>query len=892
MTVRNLASLLNPSSVALFGASATPGSLGYVVAKNLIDGGFRGQINFVNPKYTDILGHICLPDAASLDKAPELAVFATPAPTIPPILTDLAARGTKAAVIISSGFGGAGGAQLKRDLLNATKPSLMRVLGPNGLGLIVPQLGLNASFAHIMPLAGSIALLAQSGAILTSVIDWAAARQIGFSHLVSMGEMTDVDFGDMLDYLAGDTNVSAIMIYAEAVTNARKFVSAARRAARMKPVVIIKAGRHQATAKAVASHTGALAGSDAVYDAVFRRIGILRVADLNELFEAVETLAMATQPNGKRLAILTNGGGIGILAADALVSQGGEIAVLQPQTIANLDSVLPDTWSHANPVDIIGDAPAERYRAALLPLLEDPDADAILVLNCPTAVTPSIDAARAVVAAVAGTKKCILTSWIGELTSREPRELFATNRIPSYETPEQATRAFMNMVRYRHNRALLAETPPSLPADFLPDTASARVSIEAALNDGRDFLTAPESMAVLQAYQIPTVTDLVVRSPAEAREAAAKIGGRVALKLLSPDLTHKSDIGGVVLDLQRPKDVESAAEEMHKRISLLRPDARLEGFTVSPMIDRGDAYELIIGAAEDPLFGPVLMFGHGGIAVEVVADRSFALPPLNLKLAHELISGTRIYDMLRGFRNQPAVAMDEVALTLVKISQLIVDVAEIVELDINPLLASTRGVIALDARIRVKRTMAPAAARLAIRPYPRELEEAISLGNGTKYFLRPIRPEDEPALVSAFQLLSPKAVEFRFFRALSTLPHELAAQLTQIDYDREMAFVVTDPHPAPNAQIYGVVRMVMDPDRLAAEFAIIVRDDVTGQGLGTLLMQKLLAYGQAVGLTKIAADILAANRVMLAICGKLGFLERPDPNAPSVIHVEKLLTGL
>lgn len=892
MTVRNLTSFFNPSSVALIGASATPGTLGYVLAKNLIGSGFQGNIGLVNPRHAAVFGRPCLPDIASLETAPELAVIATPARTIPSILAELAARGTKAAVIVSAGFDGPVGAQLKDDMLAAARPTLMRVLGPNGLGLIVPKLGLNASFSHMMPAAGSIALLAQSGAILTSVIDWASARNIGFSHLVSMGEMADVDFGDMLDYLAGDEKVTAILIYAEAVTNARKFVSAGRRAARLKPVIVIKAGRHPATAKAVVSHTGALAGSDAVYDAVFRRIGILRVADLHELFEAVETLAMATPPTGDRLAILTNGGGIGILAADALVSQGGRLATLQQLTIAKLDAVLPSTWSHANPVDIIGDASADRYASALAPLLVDPDADAILILNCPTAIAPGIDAAHAVVTALAGKKKCILTSWIGDHTSRISRQHFSDNRIPSYETPEQGTRAFMNMVRYRHNRTLLAETPPSLPADFAPDVNAARAIIEAALRDGRNFLNAPDSMAVLHAYQIPTVVTMVARTPAGARQAAEKITGRTALKLLSPDLTHKSDIGGVALDLRGPADVEAAAEAMLTRIAALKPEARLEGFTVSPMVDRSGAFELIIGAADDPLFGPVLMFGHGGIAVEVVADRSFGLPPLNLKLAHELISGTRIHDVLRGFRNQPAVALGDVALTLVKVSQLIVDIAEIVELDINPLLVNVEGVLAIDARIRVKHTAAPASARLAIRPYPRELEEMISLASGAQFFLRPIRPEDEPALVSAFQLLSPESIRLRFFRALSALPHELAAQLTQIDYDREMAFVVTDPHATKTEQIYAVVRIVMDPDRLAAEFAIIVRDDMAAQGLGTLLMRKIIAYGRAIGLSRIFGDVLAENKPMLSICRRLGFSSMIDADTPTLIHVSKTLTGL
>ena len=892
MTIRNLDKLFRPRSVAIIGASDRPGALGQVVASNILGGGFRGEIAMVNPKYATVLGRPCVATVGALAAAPDLAVIATPAATLPALIRDLAARGTRAAAVISAGFGGPDGATLKTEMLRAAKPNLLRLVGPNCLGILMPEIGLNASFAHLQPTRGSIAFLAQSGAILTSALDWAAARAIGFSHLVSMGEMLDVDFGDMLDYLAGDAGTKAILIYAEAITNPRKFVSAARRAARLKPVIIIKSGRHGETAQAVASHTGALAGSDAVYDAVFRRAGILRVDDLDELFAAMETLALTGPAKGDRLTIVTNGGGAGILAADALIGQGGKLAPLNPVTMARLDQVLPSGWSRQNPVDIIGDADAARYRAAIDILAEDPDSDALLVLNSPTALTSSVAAADAVIAGLASRAKPLLAAWIGEFTSRDARARFAANSIASYGTPEQAVRAFMHMVHYQRNRILLAETPPSLPIDFVPQRAEARRIIDQALQDGRDFLTAPESSALLRAYGINTVTDHIVRSPAEARAVSAKISGPVVLKLLSPDITHKSDVGGVVLDLRSGEAVELAAARMLQDVRQARPDARIDGFTVSPMIDRSAGHELIVGAIVDPQFGPVIMFGQGGTSVEVTADRALGLPPLNLKLAQELVAETRIAKLLKGYRDRPAADLAGITIAIVRVSQLIVDFAEIVELDINPLLAGTNSVLALDARIRVKATTAAPTARLAIKPYPRELEEEMTLADGRTLLLRPIRPEDEPAILAAFKLLSSETVESRFFRPLADPTHQMVAGLTQIDYDREMALVLTDLPTEPKPQIYADVRILMDPDRVTAEFAIIVRDDLAGQGLGSRLMERIIAYARKIGVSQVIGTVLAHNTAMRAICERLGFAQQADADTPTIVHVFKELGHL
>ena len=883
MTVRNLEYLFKPRSVALIGASPQPNSVGNVTARNLLQGGFDGPIWFVNPKHREVLGRTCVPEVSQLPEAPDLAVVATPPETVQPLIAELGARGTKAVVVITAGFGGGeAGRAAKQAMLETAQPHLLRIVGPNCLGVLIPGIGLNASFAHLQPPKGHIAFLSQSGAIIGSVVDWAVARGIGFSHLVSMGEMADVDFGDMLDYLATDTESTAILLYMEAVTNARKFMSAARRASRSKPVIAIKAGRRAEGARAVASHTGALAGADAVYDAAFRRAGILRVLKLDELFAAAETLDAARIPGGDRLAILTNGGGMGILATDALIDLGGRLAELSEETRAALEAVLPPTWSRGNPVDIIGDAPGKRYGDAMRVLLDAPEVDAILVLNCPTAVISSTDGAQAVVEALGDRRRCVLTSWVGEQTAREARRIFAAAGLPTYDTPEQAVEGFMHIVRYRRVQDMLMETPPSIPEAFTPDSAAARRVVEAGLSAGRDMLTGPESQEVIAAYRIPTVQMRIAATPEEAGRIAGTIDGPVALKILSPDISHKSDVGGVVLGINGAREAERAAEAMLARVAEKRPEARLEGITVEPMIRREHAHELILGMIEDAQFGPVLLFGQGGTAVEVVGDRALALPPLNMNLAHALMRQTRVYKLLQGYRDRPPAALDDIALTLIKVSQLVADLPEVVELDINPLLVDDKGVLALDARIKVRPAAAPGTTRFAIRPYPRELEETLTTADGRVFLLRPIRPEDEPALRYAFTLLSPESIRMRFFAPLKEISHALGARLTQIDYDREMALVLTDPPPTADPQIYAVVRISADPDNEKAEFAIIVRDDHTGRGLGERLMRRIIDYARDRGIGEIFGDVLVGNEAMLALCHRMGFTAVERPGAGTI----------
>jgi acetyltransferase len=889
MTIRNLDYLFKPRSVALIGASRTAGSVGAVLARNLLKGGFDGPIMPVNPKHRAIEGVLTYPDVASLPLVPDLAVISTPPEPVPELIGQLAARGARAAVVITAGFGeggGESGALRTQALLDAAKPQLLRIVGPNCLGVMVPGIGLNASFVHTAPLAGRLAFVAQSGAVAASVVDWASARGIGFSHVVSLGDMADVDFGDMLDYLANDGGTRAILLYIEAVTHARKFMSAGRAAARMKPVVLVKAGRHVEAAGAAASHTGALVGSDAVYDTAFRRAGMLRVFQLEELFDAVQTLAVTEAPRGDRLAIITNGGGAGVMATDALIDGGGHLARLSAETLARLDRVLPPTWSHGNPVDVIGDAPAQRYREALEAVMEDKGVDAIVVLNSPTAVASPTEAAKALVDTLAKRRHpVVFTSWIGDGAALEARRIFAEQRVPTYATPEDAVRAFTEMVAYRRNQATLMETPPSLSEELAPDTASARAVVARALGEGRSWLTEPEGKEVLDAYDVPVVRAQLARTPQEAAAFAAEIGGSVALKVVSPDIVHKTEIGGVALDLSGPRTVEDAAAAMLARVTQARPDASIVGLSVQPMVRRPGAYELIVGVTNDPQFGPMLLFGHGGTAVEVIDDQALALPPLNLHLAREVMARTRIYRQLEGYRGRPAANLDAIASTLIKISQLVIDLAEIDELDVNPLLADEYGVVALDARIKVAPASGPATLRLAIRPYPKELEETVPLGDGRELILRPVLPEDEPAFQEAFVKLTPDEVRLRFFTPIKTLSHVMAARFTQIDYDREMVLLLAAPGIPGKSEIYGVAQINADPDNERAEYAIIVRHDMTGMGLGLLLMRRLIDLARQRGIKEMFGDVLRENTTMLRMCEVLGFARSSVPDEPGLMRV-------
>ena len=875
MSIRNLNYLFEPRSVAVIGASERAHSVGATVLHNMIAAGFAGDLYPVNPKYNALAGRTTYARIDDLPTAPELAVICTPPATIPGLIGELGARGTKAAIVLTAGLGAiwdAQGVSLKQAMLAAAKPHLLRVLGPNCVGLLVPRIKLNASFAHTNALPGKIAFVSQSGALVTGMLDWATSRGIGFSKFISLGDGSDVDFGDLLDYLAGDADTHAILLYIEDIQHARKFMSAARAAARSKPVVVIKAGRAPEGAKAAASHTGALAGSDDVYDAAIRRAGMLRVFATEDLFDAVETLARARPLAGDRLTIMTNGGGPGVMATDALIASQGQLASLSDETRTRLDASLPATWSHGNPVDIIGDAPAERYRQTLEVLLHDSQSDAILFIHAPTAIVSSVDIAKTIAPLLQKTTRNIVACWLGGDAVAQARHIFSEAGIPTYNTPEEAVRGFMQIVQYRRNQNLLMQVPPSLPADFTPDRAKAQAVIRDALAGGRRVLSEPEAKTMLAAYGIPVVQTRIAHTIEEAVQAAQQIGFPAAVKILSSDITHKTDVGGVVLDLETPDAVRAAATAMHKRLQELRPDARVQGFSVQAMARRPQAHELIVGVTTDPVFGPIILFGQGGIAVEVTADHAIALPPLNMVLARELISRTRVAKLLAGYRDRPPADIDAICRTLIQVSHLVTDIAEIAELDINPLLADSNGVIALDARAHVALPAAAIAGvdRLAIRPYPEELEERITW-QGKPLWLRPIKPEDGAAHVAFFNALDPEDVRYRMFIRMRELQPSQLARFTQIDYDREMAFIATRPRQDHGFETLGVARAVADPDNITAEFAVIVRSDLKGQGLGPILMKKLIDYCRSRGMQQIVGEALGSNQRILKLASRLGF---------------------
>jgi acetyltransferase len=892
VSVRNLEHLFRPKSVAVIGASPRRDSLGGLVMRNLLAGGFEGPVLPVNPKHRAVAGVLAFPSVAEIPVTPDLAVICTPPATVPGLVGDLGRRGTRAAIVVTAGLddaAGPDGRPLSAHMLEAARPHLMRLLGPNCVGLLVPGLRLNASFAHAAALPGHLAFVSQSGALCTAVLDWARSRGVGFSHFVSLGNGADVDFGDVIDYLAGETDTRAILLYVESIRDARKFMSAARAAARAKSVVAIKAGRVAEGARAALSHTGAMAGSDDAFDAAFRRAGMLRVFSIDELFDAVETLAYAPPIAGERLIILTNGGGLGVLATDAFVAGGGRLAELDAATLERLDAVLPRTWSRGNPIDIIGDAPPERFRAAVDALKASTEGDGIVLAYAPTATADPAEIARAVAEPLKALRRPVLASLLGGDSMNEARRIFEAAGVPTYETPEKAARAFLHVLDYRRNQAALLETPSSVAAEIEPDAAAARSIIRAALAEGRSVLSEPEAKAVLSAYAIPVVETRIARTPVEAARAAADLGFPVAVKLLSPDVSHKSDVGGVVLDVADADAAAAAAAAIGERLAKLEPGARLDGFAVQPMARRPGAHEVIVGATVDATFGPVILFGHGGTAVEVLGDRAVALPPLNMALARDLVRRTRVARLLAGYRNRPPAKLDAVYRVLVQLSQLVADLPEVAEADINPLLVDERGAIALDARMRVSAAPAgPPAGRFAIRPYPRELEQTIRVGP-RPVVLRPIRPEDEPAHRAFLASIDPEDIRYRFFSFRREFTRESLARWTQIDYDREMAFIATAAGQSGAPETLGVVRAICDPDNIRAEFAVLVRSDLKGRGLGRALMEKMVGYLRARGTRLLYGHVLAHNRPMIGLARRLGFAMRQRDS--DVLEVELPLDG-
>jgi acetyltransferase len=808
------------------------------------------------------------------------------------LIAEAGAKGCLGAVVITAGLGHGPGS-LSQAAADAARQYGLRLIGPNSLGVMVPGAKLNASFAARMPRAGDLALVSQSGAIAAGMVEWAAKRAVGFSGVVSLGDQIDVDLGDCLDYFALDRATRAILLYVESVGDARKFMSAARAAARVKPVVVVKSGRHTQGARAAATHTGALAGSDAVYDAAFRRAGLLRVRGLEELFAAAETLGRIEPFAGKRLAILTNGGGVGVLAVDRLIDLNGTLAGISPDTLARLDAAMPPIWSRANPVDIGGDSGASRYAVALEALLDDPANDAVLVMNVPTALASPTEAARTIVKVTQARRaraqsKPTLAVWIGEDDAAS--DAFETAGIPHFADESNAVEGFMHLVRYREAQRALMATPPSLPADFTPDAEAARAVVQKALQAGSTWLDPIEITQLLTAYGIPVAPVVLARDPDEAAEAAGPllaIGQTVVVKILSPDIVHKSEVGGVRLNLTSARAVAEATSDILARARAARPDARITGVTIHPMIQRPKARELIAGLADDPTFGPVVVFGAGGTAVEVISDKALALPPLDLQLARDLVARTRIARVLKAYRNVPAADEDGIALVLVKVAQLAADVPEIRELDLNPLLADENGIIAVDARVGI-RPLEPAPRgarghpRFAVRPYPKEWERHVTLRDGTAILVRPIRPEDEDLYAQFFDGVTDQDLRLRFFSLVKEFSHAFVARLTQIDYARAMAFIAIEE---VTGQMLGVVRLHANATYDTGEYAVLVRSDLKGRGLGWLLMQTLIDYGRAEGLRTIEGQVLRENTTMVAMCRELGFTVIADPEEPTAYLV-------
>ncbi len=889
MTIRNLDHALCPRSLAVIGASPEPGSVGATLTENVLKAGFRGPIYLVNPHHREIGGLKCFADVAALPEAPELAVIAAPPAAIPALIGALGAKGTRAAVVITAGLG----PEIKQAMLNAARPTCLRIIGPNCLGIAVPALGLNANFGFNQPIPGKLAFLSQSGALVTGVLDWAAAHGIGFSYVVSMGDMADVDVGDLLDMLASDISTAAILLYLETIPATRKFMSAARSASRAKPVIVIKSGRHAASARAAATHTGALAGNDAAVDAAFRRAGLVRVGDLEDLFVAAETLTCLKPIARNTLLIVTNGGGAGILAVDDLIGSGGRLAPLDDSLKIALDGMLPANWSRANPIDIIGDARPDRYAAVMGAVLARDKDQPILVINCPTALASSSAAAEAVIDAAAGAHKNggvppILTSWLGEAAATEARAKFRAARIPTYETPNQAIEGFGYLWQYTQGQEALMRTPPREADLSQVDRAAAHRVMAGAAKAGRTLLTEPEAKAVLAAYGIPVAATRVTATPDQVEQAAEdllKQASAIVVKVLSEDVSHKSDVGGVKLGLRSPRAAREAAEAILASVGKARPDARIQGFTVEPMIERPKAHELLLGVSDDRLFGPVMLFGAGGTAAEIIRDTATALPPLDLALARDLMERTRIFRLLEGYRDQPAADLAAIADTLVRLSQLVVDCPCLRELDINPLLADAQGVIALDARIRIDAAMIDTPApnpRLAIRPYPNDWETMAETAAGLRVVVRPIRPADERLYGAFVAKLEPEDIRFRFLAPRKEFSHAFIARFTQIDYARAMAFIALSED---GQELLGVARLATDPDYTAGEYAIIVRSDLKGKGLGFVLLSQLIRYAESEGLSDLHGTVLAANEPMLQMCRELGFRVGADQDEPGLLSV-------
>ena len=873
MSVRNLDRILAPERIAVVGASANPNSVGGIVLDNLVSGTYGGIVNPVNPSRAAVHGIETYPSIRDLASTPDLVVICTPAPTVSGIVRECGELGVPGVVIMSAGFRESGevGAALERELVaTAAQFQGMRLIGPNCLGLIVPPVGMNASFAYTHPKPGRIAVISQSGALATSILDWAEHQGIGFSAVISAGNMSDVDFGDLIDYFGDDGQTDALILYVESITNPRKFMSAARAFARRKPIVAYKAGRFPQSAQAAVSHTGALAGADDVYDAAFKRAGIERVDEIGEIFHAAELLGRAKRPRGARLGVVTNAGGPGVMAADAVLRRGGSLALPSPRTIEALEGEMPHGWSRGNPVDVLGDAPPDRYVTAVRAMLADDGVDALLVLLTPQAMTDPTATADLLAAENSHSPKPVLAAWMGGTTVHEGRRHLEAAGVPTYRTPEQAVGAFMHLVSYSRNQTTLHETPRAMPVTFDPGHVRLRQLLA---SEPGATLSEAASKELLAGYGIATTRPVRAAGADDAVAAAAAIGFPVVVKVESPDVTHKTDVGGVVTNVATEPGVREAYERIASSLAERAPDARFDGVTVQQMVAE-PGHELILGARKDPTFGAVIMVGAGGVGAEIFKDTALELPPLNERLAVKMLEQLRVWPLLQGYRGRPAANVDSVIELMIRFSYMVADHPEIAEVEINPLIATKERAIALDARLTLdpellEEEFAPYA-HLAIRPYPEDLTTEAQTADGERVTLRPIKPEDEPLWHDLLAASSPTSIRARFRAMVDTSTHQIAARYCFIDYDREMA-IVAELADGEAARIVGVGRLVADPDLRQAEFAILVGDPWQGRGISKLLIDRCLEIGRAWGVGRVWAETDPENRRMLSVFESRGF---------------------
>lgn len=866
-----LEKFFRPHAIAVVGASAKEGSIGRALVANLVRDGFRGKIYPINPHYQEILGLPVYPSLAEVHHPIDLVIIAIPIREVADIIRQCGPLQIPAAIIISAGGRevGAEGQKVEAEIKDAAQAAGVRYLGPNCLGIICPHTHLNASFAAHSALPGHLALLSQSGAICSAILDWAVNEKIGFSHFVSIGSMADIDFADMIDYLGNDQRAKSIIIYMENLINHRKFMSAARSVSRVKPIIVVKSGRSRAAARAAASHTGAMAGQDEAYNALFRRAGMIRVDTISQLFSCAEALAKTNRPLGGKVAIVTNAGGPGVMAVDAFAKWQTEPATLSPETLARLDAFLPLYWSRNNPIDILGDATPERYLQAVQVCLEAQEVSGVIIILSPQAMTDPTAVAQKLVATLKPQSKPVFAVWMGAREVAAGIDILNNGDIPTFHTPEEAVDTFMQMYSYTRNLKLLQETPPQSPVDLKVNYKQARNFIDACLQRQLYTLSEIETKAILSAYGLPVNRTIPAKTAKAAVEAADKIGYPVVLKIHSHDILHKSEVDGVRTGLKSAAEVQEAFQDLVTRAQELRPEAKILGVTVQEQI-AGTQLELILGCRQDPNFGPLILFGMGGIFTEIYRDTAVALPPLNLQLAQRLIHYPRVAKILKGYRNIPPANLEELATLVVRFSHLVTDFSEILELDINPLVVHNGHFIAVDARMVIQPARIPAPRHLIIAPYPNQYESDWLLKDGTPVHLRPIKPEDEALVEGLLRNCSEQTLYFRYFRVLKNFPHSFLIRFTQNDYDREIGLAAIGSPPGPPVMM-GVGRLVMTPERDLAEFAVIVADPWHGKGLGEKLIEEVIKIAKDYGVKKIWGEILATNEPMLNLVRKMGF---------------------